>query len=106
MVANRTIKVEPEVKNLLDKMRMLKRETYNDIIERLIKERSKILEKNRALKEKIEDLERENKELRGRLKALERENEDLEEEIEELKEKIEHLQKQLRDFNGGEIGLS
>ena len=47
-----TIQISDDVKNTLDKMKMLERETYNDIIERMIEDD---LELNEKTKKEIEE---------------------------------------------------
>ena len=42
-----TIKISAELKSLLDKMKMHKRETYNDIIELMVEDNLKLNEKTR-----------------------------------------------------------
>jgi len=47
-----TIQISDDVKNTLDKMKMLERETYNDIIERMLEDD---LELNETTKKEIEE---------------------------------------------------
>ena len=51
-----TIQISDNVKNILDKMKMLERETYNNIIERMIEDD---LELNEATKKEIEERRKE-----------------------------------------------
>lgn len=47
-----TIQISDNVKNILDRMKMIERETYNDIIERMIEDD---LELNEKTKKEIEE---------------------------------------------------
>jgi len=47
-----TIQISDNVKVILDRMKMMKRETYNDIIERMIEDD---LELNKKIKKEIEE---------------------------------------------------
>jgi predicted CopG family antitoxin len=51
-----TIQISDNVKNTLDKMKMLERETYNDVIERMLEDD---LELNEATKKEIEERRKE-----------------------------------------------
>lgn len=51
-----TIQISDDVKNTLDKMKMLERETYNDIIERMLEDD---LELNVQTKKEIEERRKE-----------------------------------------------
>jgi len=51
-----TIQISDNVKNTLDKMKMLERETYNDIIERMLEDD---LELNASTKKEIEERRKE-----------------------------------------------
>ncbi|MFH0936302.1 MAG: hypothetical protein V1815_01325 [Candidatus Woesearchaeota archaeon] len=53
-----TIQISDNVKSILDKMKMIERETYNDIIERMIEDD---LELNEQTKKEIEEAKKQAK---------------------------------------------